>query len=446
MVVYTIKADLIPEDDATSDRTIRITFDEDGTSGIEFVEDIASGAFVVRPIGSAANLGFDFNPKGSGATRSDGEIVETRDRRNAADGYAGLDGTGKVAAAQLPIGTDVEAAGAAAAVAASLATHETDTTTHGITAAAATVLDDATVAAMVDTLGGASSTGTGGLVRATSPTLVTPALGTPSSGTLTNCTGLPNAGVVGLGTAAVEAASATPSAGTIPIAAADKRLAAGWMRFWFMQGRQLSWSHDLGATTISTSGTPTTLSQVGTATPSSQDTSTTPREQHLTGAVSGNAGGRRTSATVAMRSWGGGMAARYLMGPNISNVRHWVGFSSAALDQVGTPTTEHVAGFRYDTGVDGTAFWRCVTCDGASNVTTTATSVAAANDTTRPQGWIMRIEWDASNVYFFIDDVLVATHTTNLPGSTTMCTAELSVTTLTSAAKRNAWAWMNVWY
>jgi hypothetical protein len=34
-------------------------------------------------------------------------------------------------------------------------------------------------------------TGSGALVFATSPTLVTPALGTPSSGTLTNCTGLP---------------------------------------------------------------------------------------------------------------------------------------------------------------------------------------------------------------------------------------------------------------
>ena len=40
-------------------------------------------------------------------------------------------------------------------------------------------------------------TGTGSLVFATSPTLVTPALGTPSSGTLTNTTGLPAAGVVG---------------------------------------------------------------------------------------------------------------------------------------------------------------------------------------------------------------------------------------------------------
>ena len=45
------------------------------------------------------------------------------------------------------------------------------------TAAARTVLDDTTVSAMVDTLGGASSTGTGGLARATSPTFVTPVLG-----------------------------------------------------------------------------------------------------------------------------------------------------------------------------------------------------------------------------------------------------------------------------
>ena len=39
-------------------------------------------------------------------------------------------------------------------------------------------------------------TGSGALVFATSPTLVTPNLGTPASGTLTNCTGLPNSGLV----------------------------------------------------------------------------------------------------------------------------------------------------------------------------------------------------------------------------------------------------------
>jgi hypothetical protein len=47
-----------------------------------------------------------------------------------------------------------------------------------------------------------TSTGSGSNVLATSPTLVTPILGTPTSGTLTNCTGLPAAGVTGLATSA----------------------------------------------------------------------------------------------------------------------------------------------------------------------------------------------------------------------------------------------------
>ena len=65
-----------------------------------------------------------------------------------------------------------------------------------ITTAARTVLDDASVSAMVNTLGGAASTGTGGLVRATNPVLITPNLGTPSAIILTNGTGLPASGVI----------------------------------------------------------------------------------------------------------------------------------------------------------------------------------------------------------------------------------------------------------
>ena len=65
-------------------------------------------------------------------------------------------------------------------------------------------------------------TGSGALVFATSPTLVTPALGTPSSATLTNATGLPIAtGVSGLGTN-VAAFLATPSSANLAAAITDE--------------------------------------------------------------------------------------------------------------------------------------------------------------------------------------------------------------------------------
>jgi hypothetical protein len=63
-------------------------------------------------------------------------------------------------------------------------------TTTTLTATARTVLDDNDTNAMLTTLaGGAASTGSGGLVCATSPALVNPALGTVASGNIANCTG-----------------------------------------------------------------------------------------------------------------------------------------------------------------------------------------------------------------------------------------------------------------
>jgi len=65
-------------------------------------------------------------------------------------------------------------------------------------------------------------TGSGALVFATSPTLVTPALGTPSSGTLTNCTGLPvSTGISGLG-ANVATFLTTPSSANLRSAVTDE--------------------------------------------------------------------------------------------------------------------------------------------------------------------------------------------------------------------------------
>lgn len=70
--------------------------------------------------------------------------------------------------------------------------------TATITAAARTVLDDVDVASMVNTLGGAPSSGTGGLARLVSPAFTTPTLGTPASVNLSNATGVPANQIVGV--------------------------------------------------------------------------------------------------------------------------------------------------------------------------------------------------------------------------------------------------------
>ena len=68
----------------------------------------------------------------------------------------------------------------------------------------------------------ATTTGTGDVVLATSPTLITPNLGTPTSATLTNATGLPiSSGVSGLG-AGIATFLQTPSSANLASAVTDE--------------------------------------------------------------------------------------------------------------------------------------------------------------------------------------------------------------------------------
>jgi hypothetical protein len=87
---------------------------------------------------------------------------------------------------------------------------------HAITMATNKVLGRATAGTgEVEEL---AVTGSGDVVLATSPTLVTPALGTPASGTLTNCTGLPvSTGVSGLGTGIATALAVNTGSAGAPV-------------------------------------------------------------------------------------------------------------------------------------------------------------------------------------------------------------------------------------
>lgn len=196
--------------------------------------------------------------------------------------------------------------------------------------------------------------------------------------------------------------------------------------------RTAQWQHEpYGSATWAVSGSNATADQVG-ATASDVDT-THPFERQQTAASSGAAAGRISSTAVTQRSftptytWHGSTVG------NVTNIRFWVGLVNGDVSAVNTPnSTEVIAAFRYDTGVDGSAFWRCVTYNAVpGDLTVTASSVAVTTNTL----YEFTIEMDASEVRFYINGNLEATHTTDLPATGTHMFWEHCVTSLTTAAK-----------
>lgn len=268
--------------------------------------------------------------------------------------------------------------------------------TATITAAARTVLDDTTVSAMVDTLGGAAATGTGGIARATSP----------------NFGGIPTVGTSG---------------------GITRRMMSHWTRV------LRSWLSDPAtATTITNLGFVAAPTVLGTQ--SSSPGTKRDFDAFTTAASIGATGGIISAAfTYTRRAYEPTLVQAIRTQGSIADVRIWVGFFGA--DPTGSATAPaNTAAFRYDTAADGTAFWRTVTSD-ATTPTVTATSVAIATGTE----YVLRIEMSASAVEFFIDDVLVNTHTTNLPVSTTTVGLGATITALAASAKGIRWAWSQLW-
>jgi len=125
---------------------------------------------------------------------------------------------------------------------------------------------------------------------------------------------------------------------------------------------------------------------------------------------------------------------RILTGAAVTNIRMWIGFNCNERNamRAGSAPTGSTAAFRYDTGADGTAFWRFVTCDAGGTTTTTTTTVAV----TAATDYVMAIDMSESgHVKALIDGVQVADHTTNLPDATDFLDWLIICRTLTASVK-----------
>lgn len=192
--------------------------------------------------------------------------------------------------------------------------------------------------------------------------------------------------------------------------------------------RQMQVLTNAGATTLTTLGF--TAAPTASGTPTNVDDADGPLINYQSGAVSGNVGGLNSAATVCRRDWQPTFFARIKTPATITLNRFWIGLFSGAPTASATPAV-HLAGFRYDTTADGTAFWRLATDDSGGAPTLTTTTVAVAADTV----YDMAIRLISSGVKFWINNTYLGQHTTDLPTSTTMLSWYVTVTTLTGAAR-----------
>lgn len=128
------------------------------------------------------------------------------------------------------------------------------------------------------------------------------------------------------------------------------------------------------------------------------------------------------------------MCVRVKTGSAVTSQRIWITWTDADLGAITTPTTQHVAGIRYDTGA-GDSAWQMVTCNGtAAAVQSTSRSVTANTEYDFVivfSGTTVRVYVGTNGNSPFANAAV--TTTTDVP-SVINLGPEISITTLTTSA------------
>lgn len=174
-------------------------------------------------------------------------------------------------------------------------------------------------------------------------------------------------------------------------------------------------------------------------TPSSDDQAEGPLVKYLTTAASGVDAGVISPVGAVQPRWAPYFYGRIRTDASaITSTRLAVGLVSADIASnagpasTGSYSTAAGAWLRYDTGVDGTAFWRTVTGSGTTATVTTTTAAITADTSYE---LIIEINAAASSIRFVINGTAVATHSTNLPSASAALAAIARLRTLAASAR-----------
>lgn len=195
-----------------------------------------------------------------------------------------------------------------------------------------------------------------------------------------------------------------------------------WNQYDFV-GRWQALAGATGATAFGTVG----VNAIGMAVPTVTGTLTNADDtngQYVnlapTAATINLAGTINSAFTLYRATWMPNFAARIKFGTDVTSQRVWVGLTSAALTASATPTA-HIAAFRFDSAVDGGQL-KAVTSAGVAATHTVSNTTAMVTANT---AYTLGIEFEGvpgaapKRIHFYVNRVLVATHTTNLPVSAT---------------------------